>query len=248
MKKRWAGMLIMMLAVGSGVQAFKGETDESILIVGAAASFNPVLDQLEAAFEAQYPQVDVRFHTGGSGMIARQVEAYAPIDVIMLASKKEADSLEEKGLIQMERADGFLTNRLVVIEPDRSKAHWPAVQKVVMGTPGAVPVGTYAEQVLESMKWDGIRIYAKDASSVLMWVSSGEADAGIVYKTDAMSSNDVRITHVFSSAVHDPIVYNAGIVTESLHPEADVFEAFLSSTEAMRIFETYGFQSGGEEK
>jgi ABC-type molybdate transport system substrate-binding protein len=66
--------------------------NKSLLIVGAAASFKRVLDELVAVFEERYPDVDVRFHTSGSSMITWQLEAYAPIDVIMLASKNEADA------------------------------------------------------------------------------------------------------------------------------------------------------------
>ncbi|OMP65755.1 molybdate ABC transporter substrate-binding protein [Domibacillus epiphyticus] len=220
--------------------------DESLLIVGAAASFNPVLTELERAFEQRYPNVDLRFHTGGSGMIARQVEAHAPIDVVMLASKKEADSLQKQRLIDMEYPTGFLTNRLVVVQPVQEKKIWMDAETLVMGTPGAVPVGTYAEQALRESNWTGTRVYAKDASSVLMWVSSGEADAGILYETDAKSSEEIRISYVFPEHSHDEIVYNAGTVVQSNHSTAKTFEAFLTSETAIRLFKQYGFDAGGE--
>lgn len=245
MKKIIAFLSAACLIAVLGFFVCRQEEGKPLLIVGTAASFNPVLDELEAVFEKKHPDVDVRFHTGGSGMIARQVEAHAPIDVVMLASKKEADSLEQQRLIEMKDPAGFLRNRLVVVESKQSQHHWPNVKTMVVGTPGAVPVGTYAEQALEKTEWDGARIYAKDASSVLMWVSSGEADAGIVYETDANSSAGVRTVYIFPSNMHDSIVYNAGVVAHSVHSKAAAFESFLTSAEAMSVFKKYGFQPSG---
>ncbi|WLR52683.1 molybdate ABC transporter substrate-binding protein [Bacillus tianshenii] len=243
---------ITLLTAMLSLQAQSVKSEKTTLIVGAASSFLPMIEEIEQEFEQAYPNIDVRFHVGGSGLLARQIEAYAPIDVCMLASAKEFHLLEEKGRVQEKGAGVFLKNKLVSIQPKGAPKkslndlvdtnNWLAI-----GTPGAVPVGTYAKEALRNGgKWEQAHdhlVFGKDTHQVLTLVEQREVGAGIVYKTDAKSSHYVQITDTIPEDLHRPIHYMKGVLNISEHKEeAEAFTAFLSTEKMQALFESYGFE------
>ena len=94
--------------------------------------------------------------------------------------------------------------------------------------------------------WDELQdkiVYAKDVKQVVAYVEAGEADAGIVYKSDAIALKNSTIVQVFNEGSHKPILYPAAIVSESREKEAaKLLLDYLQSDSAKRIFEKYGFE------
>jgi molybdate transport system substrate-binding protein len=85
-------------------------------------------------------------------------------------------------------------------------------------------------------------VYAKDVRAVLTYVETGNADAGFVYRTDALTSKKVRVVATAPADSHDPIVYPAAVLKNSKNAAAArEFLDFLEGPEASAVFENYGF-------
>ena len=112
-----------------------------------------------------------------------------------------------------------------------------------------MPAGQYAQQVLKKLNlWEKLEermVLAKDVRTVLTYVESGNADAGIVYKTDAAVSTKIKIIATAAEGSHQPIIYPAAILANAKQPkEAEAFLQYLLSPEAAKVFEKYGFTMG----
>lgn len=119
-------------------------------------------------------------------------------------------------------------------------------EKIALGTPESVPAGAYGKESLTNLSlWDKVKdkiVYGKDVRQVLSYVETGNVDAGVVYKTDALISKKVKIVDETKADTHSPIVYPLGIVKDTKHPkEAKQFYDYLQTDEAMKVFEKYGF-------
>jgi len=78
----------------------------------------------------------------------------------------------------------------------------------------------------------------------LSYVETGNVDAGIVYKTDALVSNQVKIAATADESTHAPIMYPVGVIKDSQHYDAaKAFYQYLQSEKAIKVFEDYGFTS-----
>jgi molybdate transport system substrate-binding protein len=120
------------------------------------------------------------------------------------------------------------------------------VRLIAMGDPASVPAGQYGKQVLAALhladKVASKLVLGNDVRQVLTYVETGNADAGLVYATDAKISGKVRIVATAPESTHDPIVYPAAVVKASRNEEAARrFIEFLSSPTAQAIFQKYGF-------
>ena len=120
------------------------------------------------------------------------------------------------------------------------------VTSITIGTPETVPAGKYAQQTLQNLGiWDQIQskiIYAKDVKQALEYVDTGNADCGLVYKTDAFAMKTGVVVMDMPEDSHDPIVYPAALIKDSAQPEAAAkFYDFLKTDYAKGVFEKYGF-------
>jgi len=123
------------------------------------------------------------------------------------------------------------------------------VQKIALGETATVPAGQYAQQVLQKMGfWDKLKeriVFAKDVRTVLAYTETGNVEAGIVYKTDAISSDKVKIAAVAPEGSHEPIVYPIAVTTGAKQQKAaEAFVEYLLSADSKAIFEKYGFVMG----
>jgi molybdate transport system substrate-binding protein len=86
-------------------------------------------------------------------------------------------------------------------------------------------------------------VYGSDVRQVLTWTEAGEVDCGIVYATDAATSNKIKIVAEAPTGSHKPVIYPVAAIKESKNlDEAKEFLTFLSTPEVTKIFEKYGFQ------
>ncbi len=197
--------------------------------------------------------VDVR--PGGSGALAVQIENGAPADLYASADPRWMDELEEKGLIGKGTARTLAWNSLVLVVPkdsrvmDRGFSTVTDFRKIAIGDPASVPAGRYAEQALKNLYlWKDAQdrlVETPDVRAALALVERGEVDAGIVYGTDALLSEKIRILARLGADTHDPIVYMAAVLKDSRHSsEATDFLDFLTGPKGKEIFTGYGFQGG----
>lgn len=230
------------------------ETTGKTLTISAAASLTDVMEEIKQVYEEKSVHKLV-MNYGSSGALQQQIEQGAPADVFISAAQSQMDALEEKGLINLESRIDLLQNDVVLIAPttgrneeitDFSSLTADSVRVLAIGEPESVPAGRYAREVLNSLGiWESLEkklVLAKDVRQVLTYVETGNADAGIVYMTDAISSDKVEVIASAPDGSHTPVTYPAAIIANTSSYEAAVdFMAFLQSEESRELFEKSGF-------
>jgi molybdate transport system substrate-binding protein len=197
------------------------------LDVFAAASLTEAFTQLARSYESAHPGWTVRLNFAGSDQLAAQIEQGVPADVYAAASPKYPEELQGKNLLG--DTTDFATNSLILIVPPGDPAGIASVDdlkkgaKLVVGDP-AVPVGSYTETVLANLgiSDSDLNIVSReqDVKSVLSKVELGEADAGFVYVTDALSAGDKVKQLQLPAAAQATATYPIGIVSASTQTEA----------------------------
>ncbi len=223
------------------------------LTISAAISLKEPLQTIAQSYEQRHPGERVVCNFGASGTLQRQIEQGAPVDIFISAGEPQMDALErEKLLVPGSRRD-LLANQMALIVPAESHKitgfadlRESAVRKIAVGNPQIVPAGTYAMQVLKSLNLlPAIQpklVFATDVRQALAYVETGNADAGLVYVTDAKISAAVRVAAIAPADSHLPILYPVALLTNSKSPEAahSLLDA-LESADALNAFEKAGF-------
>lgn len=234
------------------------------LVVFAAASLAEPVGEIARAFTARGAEpgerasarIPVRTSFAASSVLAKQIEAGAPVDVFLSADIEWMDYLEERHLLRAGTRQNLLGNQLVLVAPAGSTvelnlaAHVDlaaalAGGRLATGDPDSVPVGRYAFAALMNLSvWDQVAprlVRAENVRVALEYVAHGEASLGIVYRTDALAEKRVRLIDVFPATTHAPIVYPVALTAHASAPAA-AFEAFLEGDAARQIFVRYGFE------
>jgi molybdate transport system substrate-binding protein len=223
------------------------------ITVSAAISLKDALDELGHIYEQRHPDTKVTFNYGSSGTLQNQIEQGAPVDIFLSAAEKQMDAVESGGLLVAGTRHDLVGNQLVLVVPassnivkDFSDLARPEVKIVALGEPGTVPAGMYAHQMLEHLGLlaavEKKAVYAKDVRAVLTYVETGNADAGIVYQTDARASTKARVVATAPAATHNTIAYPAAVIRSTKNiTAARAFLDFLESADALAVFEKYGF-------
>lgn len=257
MKKMFAKILAFLtcfavfITVLVGCQSKKKEID---LLVLAAASLTDVTGELATDYKKSAPQVTLTFSFGSSGTLQTQIEEGAPADLFLSAGKKQMTALSDKGLLLAGTNKELLENKIVLIVPKGSASQIKSfedlatnkVRLIALGEPTGVPVGQYSEEIFTTLGiFEAVKAkanYASDVRQVLMWVESGEVDCGVVYMTDAMSSDKVTIACSAPDGSYSKVIYPAAVIGSTPHPEeAKAFLEYLSGKSAAKIFEKFGF-------
>ncbi len=222
------------------------------LTISAAASLQDALKEIEKQYKEKEPNIKLSFNFGASGALQQQIEQGAPADLFFSAAEDKFQTLVKKGFIDEKEGKNLLGNELVLVVPkDSSLTKFQdlkdeKIKKIALGTPESVPAGKYAKASLTHENlWNDVQnkiVFTKDVRQVLTYVETGNVDAGIVYKTDALISDKVKIGETAAATSHEPIHYPLGVIKESKHKkEATSFYEYLQSKDAQSIFKKYGF-------
>jgi molybdate transport system substrate-binding protein len=222
--------------------------------VAAALSLKGTFEEMAALYQAKHPGERVQFNFAASGVLQRQIEGGAPVDLFASASSREMDELERKDLLAAGSRRAFARNGIVLIAPAGAK---PAaadfrdlqsvkVKRIAIGNPATVPAGKYAEGVLRSFSvWDTVReklVFAENVRQVLDYTARGEVDAGVVFFTDAMGVPGIQVAALAPQTRHAPAVYHAAVVTGAKNSErARAFIDVLLSPEGREVLRRRGF-------
>ncbi|HBP63301.1 MAG TPA: molybdate ABC transporter substrate-binding protein [Desulfosporosinus sp.] len=224
-------------------------------MVSAASSMKDSLTELQKSYAVKNPGVKITFVFGGSGMLQQQIEQGAPADIFISAGKTQMDVLEQKNLLVKESKVDLVGNELVLVTgKDNNKVTsledltQSSVAQISIGTPESVPAGKYAQEALTNLKlWDLIKpkfVQGKDVSQVLNYVETGNVEAGFVYQSDAQMSTKVKVVTVVPASSHKPITYPAAVISTTKNKQAaDDFLKYLQSSDAQKVFVTYGFKT-----
>lgn len=230
-----------------------GSAAASELRVFAAASLTDVMEAIAKKFESQSGD-HIRFNFAGSNVLARQILEGAPVDIFVSADEAEMDAVSKSGLLVENSRHDLLSNKLVVIVPQGSGLELHSAsdlanarfKRIALGDPRMVPAGVYAKAYLEKEGiWDSLRdkvLPAVDVRAALAAVASGDAEVGIVYKTDALISKKTKIVYEIPTERAPRILYPVAIAKDSQNlAEAEKFLKYLESPDAASIFTQYGF-------
>ncbi len=226
--------------------------DEDELLVFAAASLTDALTELGQQYRAE-TGTGVVFSFGGSQFLARQVVEGAPADLVISAGRQPIDLLVREDVVAAGPFD-LLGNELVVVtrsrftDPPDDLADLASntISSVSVPDPDLAPAGVYAREALTSLDlWDSLAgkiVPTGDVRAALTNVERGNTDAAIVYRTDAVTGNDLLIADIVPPGSHSPVVYPVAVISRSERPEAALrFAEFLDGEAAGRIFERFGF-------
>ena len=242
---------MLVAAVCLALVACGGEKD---LLVFAATSLRDPLTEVSEHYESENG-VNVNLSFGGSQSLAQQIASGAPADVFMSAGIGPVHFLEQRALASIpdSRSLRLLSNELVVVTRDESggldslkSLTSDAIERIALADPALAPAGAYAEEALRSAGvWDRLRdkiLLGKDVRAAMTYVAVGNADAGIVYRTDALSSDSLDVAYSVDPALHSTIIYPAVAVNGSSNSgDASQYVEYLSSEEAISIFRRFGF-------
>lgn len=223
--------------------------------LAAAASLKNVYDEkLIPMFEEKYPGAKVTPTYASSGDLQTQIENGLETDIFMSAANKQMNALAEEGLIDNDTNLQFLENKVVLIVPADSNANISSFEdlkdvdgNIAIGDPESVPAGQYAKEVLTNLGiWDAVESklsLGTDVTAVLNQVAQESAECGIVYATDAKSTDDVKvICEAPDSALKTPVIYPVAMIKDAKDADAaQAFLDFLQTKEAKDVFVEYGF-------
>ena len=250
---RWAAAVLawVPMAMLSGC-AGPGVPPPDRVRVSAAVSLTGPLEQAADDFRRE-TGVAVELNLAGSSTLAAQIRAGAPVDLFISADERQMDRVASDALIDVSTRVVLLSNRLAVVVPAGAPAprrsaelSGPAFARIAVGDPAGVPAGVYARGYLESLGlWDTLSPRLAPMRSVraaLAVVEAGDADAGVVYRTDALSSDDVAVAFVVPEHEGPPIAYPAAVLTEAPNAAgAARFLAWLQRPAARDAFRRAGF-------
>lgn len=261
-------MLVAMMLAACGSSPSTGASPQSVkLNVFAAASLQAAFTDIGKAFSQAHSNVTVTFNFAGSDALATQINQGAPADVFASANATQMNNVVTPGNIAGSAVKTFAHNRLVVIYPAANPANIQTLRdlgksgvKVVLADK-TVPVGQYALQFLDlaaapsfgaSYKTNVLKnvvSYETDVKSVLAKVALGEADAGIVYTTDAATETGKVGTITIPDALNVIAVYPIGAVNGSKQATtAQAFVDYVLSSEGQATLAKYGFIAGSDGK
>ncbi|WP_327359193.1 molybdate ABC transporter substrate-binding protein [Streptomyces sp. NBC_01304] len=246
-----AALLVPLAACGKSddtkdTGGAKKDGQKTELTVLAAASLTDVFKTAGAAYEKDHPGTTVKFSFAGSQELAAQVKQGSPADALVTADTKTMDRLKA----DTGSSTVIAKNRLVIAAGKGNPKNLKDLKdlaksdlKVVLAAP-EVPVGRYSQQVL-----DGQKVTVKPVSqepnvrAVLSKVELGEADAGIVYKTDITAADGKAEGIDIPDAQNAIASYPAATLKESKNTDAAAeFVKWLSTPEAQKILLDAGFQ------
>lgn len=254
---------LLLLAVGCAPEGSRGvggapgvEEPKEPLTVFAASSLTESLSEVAAAWTAQ-GGAPVALSFDASSRLAQQIVAGAPADVMISADTQWMDTLAQQSRILTDTRVDLLGNTLVVVVPrgrspgsgDAAILRQPQFRRIALAGE-TVPAGAYGDAALRQLGlWDTLSpriIRGDNVRVVLGWVASGEADAGLVYRTDLLAEPKVELLVALPPDSHPPIVYPAAVVADSDQAEsARAFLSWCTGPEATGIFSKAGFSSAG---
>ncbi|PTY04117.1 molybdate ABC transporter substrate-binding protein [Verrucomicrobia bacterium LW23] len=250
--------LVLTLAYAAWPLSTATATEAGVEIrVLAAVSLKESLEELAAAFEKE-TGCKVSLSLGASSLLARQIAEGAPADIFLSADEDKMNMLEQKELLKPGTRVSLLGNTLVLVVPaDATGEAVPsaiedltrnAVRKIAIAEPKSVPAGIYARQYLEAAKLYEVLqpklVPCENVRATMGAVESGHADAGFIYKTDALVSKKIAVAMEFPASKGGPLIsYPVAILKDTKQlKHAEAFIAFIRRDSAKTTWEKRGFE------
>ena len=253
---------------GTDASAESDTGEPTELVIFAAASLTETLEQIAEDYKKVAPDVTLTFNFDSSGTLKTQIQEGADCDVFISAAQKQMDQLDAaadpsvntEGLdfVQSDSRLNLLENKVTLAVPegnpkgidsfDSLAAHLQAGDILLAMGNSDVPVGQYTQKILTFYGLDeaalasaGCLTYGTNVKEVTTQVRESSVDAGIIYATDAFSDG-LTVVDEATADMCGQVIYPAAVLKTSAHPEqAQAFLDYLSTDEAMTVFESVGF-------
>lgn len=225
------------------------------ITVFAAASLTNALQDIATDYQKSHP-VEIVSSYASSSVLARQIEQGAPADLFISADQQWMDYAAGKQQIIPASRYTLLGNDLVLIAPKTGTAkvtldkqtNWTSLLaggRLAVGDPDHVPAGIYAKEALQSLgAWTVLEpalARANNVRAAMALVERGEAPYGIVYGSDAVVSDKVKVAATFPAESHKPVEYPMAIVNDHQTAAVSAFYDYLKGPQAAAVFKHYGF-------
>ncbi|WP_244316516.1 molybdate ABC transporter substrate-binding protein [Providencia vermicola] len=226
------------------------------ITVFAAASLTNAMNEISEQFQKE-SKVEVVSSYASSSTLARQIEQGAPANLFISADQQWMDYAIDKQLMVENTRYTLLDNELVLIAPKDSKIEKVDINKqtdwkklldggrLAVGDPDHVPVGIYAKEALNYLgAWDTVNPMLARTNNVrsgMALVERDEAPLGIVYGSDAVASQKVKVVGIFPADSHKPVEYPMAIVKDQDNKATRDFYEYLKTPAASEVFKRYGF-------
>ena len=249
-------------------QVTDNKTDETELIVFAAASMTETLEKIGKKYEELNPNVKLTFNFDSSGTLKTQIEEGADCDIFISAAKKQMDQLDisadkKVNTDRLDFVDGntridLLENKVALAVPEGNPKGIGSYDDMVAGLKDKsillaignedVPVGQYTQKIFayyeldeEKLAGDAVLTYGSNVKEVTTQVSEAAVDCGIIYSTDAFSAN-LTVVDTATKDMCGQVIYPAAVLKASKHPDvAKTFLDYLGTTDCKKVFESVGF-------
>ncbi|MTD56663.1 molybdate ABC transporter substrate-binding protein [Amycolatopsis pithecellobii] len=249
-----AGVALLVAGCGSGASSSAGTASEpKTLTVYAAASLTESFNALKTQFEAAHPGVTVKYNFGGSSTLVQQLTNGAKADVFASADQANMDKAVQGGVVNG-APTVFATNKLTIAVPPGNPKGLKAFGDLagaglkVVVCAAQVPCGSAAQKVEKNT---GVTIKPvseeQDVKQVLTKVESGDADAGLVYVTDASTAGGKVAQVDFPESAQAINNYPIAVLKDA--PQADLaqqFEQFLLGAQGKAELTKVGFGTPGQ--
>lgn len=273
------GVLLVMTAgllsgCGNATDIEGKQTEDTELIVFAAASLTETLTELGDSYMEEHPEIALAFNFDSSGTLKTQIQEGAECDIFISAGQLQMNQLDKnadpevntEGLdfVQEETRFDILENKVALVVPEGNPAGIESYEDLkekleeqsilmAMGN-GDVPVGQYTQKILdyyglseEALCAAGCITYGSNVKEVTTQVSEAAVDCGIIYATDAFSAK-LTVVDTATGEMCGQVIYPAALMNISKHPkEARDFLEYLTGEEAAAVFEGVGFTPIGHE-
>ena len=246
--------MFLSALLGTGWAITPAQAQPEILTIAAANSLKDALRKVLPLFEAEHREVNVRVIYGPSQTLRNQIEQGAPVDIFLPSLFEEIDQLDKKGLVIQGTARAYAGTSLVLITgttlpPPIASIHdleTVPVRRIAVGDPKSSSVGKVAAQFLKYSKLEprlkSQYVFGEHSRAVLDLVAKGEAEIGVVYRTDAVSNAKVRVLDTAPVESHTPVRYGvAAVWTAKNLSGAGDFVEFLLTPQIQALLEQYGF-------
>lgn len=228
------------------------------IFVFIAASLGNAMTEIADRYNQTQPNIKITYNADSSGTLQTQIMEGAECDLFFSAATKQMITLSNDGYVDANSVVNILENKVVIIKPIGAETAVTSFDNITKAKSLAlaaesVPVGDYARQIFKNLGiWDKVQKMeineGSNVTAVLTAVSEGSNEVGVVYETDARSMKDsVQVIAMApKESLSEPVLYPAGLITNKEADEvqkkaAADFLAYLSSEEALAIFEKYGF-------
>ena len=239
---------LLVVGVSTPAHAERVAVKRTVITVSAAASLSKAYTELGKQFEKVNPSIKVRFNFASTSSLVSQIQSGAPSDVFAAADLSSFDKLLARNLVKSPKVFARNSMQLVVKSSNPlgiSSITDLAKASVVSLCAKTVPCGVYATTILsrygvtlsESKITRGV-----DATATLNAVSTGDADAAIVYATDALSAKKSISVITIPASKNVKAIYGIGAVRGSKNSkQAETFVQFVTSPAGQKVLTSFGF-------